>query len=57
MFLVGLSPVLKVDLFWLKFSYEKGEKAPILYKPDTSSPGRRSARLGEGIHLGEPKAP
>ena len=40
MFLVGLSPVLKDDLFWLKFSGEKGQKAPFLQLPD-------SLRLGE----------
>ena len=45
MFLVCLNQfcsfVLKlfeVVLFWLKFSDEKGKKAPIMYKPDASSP-------------------
>ena len=56
MFLVGLSPVLKVDLFWLKFSGEKGQKAPILSKPETSLPRRRSSLRQWLVHLGKPKA-
>ena len=39
--------LIEVVLFWLKFSGEKGKKALILYKPDASSPRRRSACLGE----------
>ena len=59
MFLVGLSPVLKVDLFWFwfgrKISGKKGEKKNThsSFQPDTPLPRRRSACLGKGLHLGE----
>ena len=51
--LVGLSSVLKVDLFWLwfgrKMSKKKKGKIPHLcFMLDTSSPRQRSARLGKG---------
>ena len=45
-----------VFFFWLKFSNEKGQKSPILYKLDASSPRRRSAHLGKDLHLGELEA-
>ena len=58
MFLVGLSSVLKVDLFWFwfgrKISGKKGggggggEIPYLCFLLDTPSPRRRSARLGEG---------
>ena len=54
MFLVGLSPVLKVDLFWFWFGrkiFDKRGKKKIphsIFQLDTPSLGRRPVRLGEG---------
>ena len=48
--------LLEVLLFWLKFSSEKGQKSPIIYKPNASLPRRRSARLGKGLRLDKPEA-
>ena len=58
MFLVGLSWVLWFVLnlfcFGLDVSDEIGKKMPnFCFQPDASSPRRRSARVGEALHLGE----
>ena len=61
--LVGLSPILKVDLFWICFEMKisgkkkKGKIPHSIFQPDTPLLRRRSARLGEGLHLGEPEDP
>ena len=49
-----------VCLIWFCFGLENclvklGQKCSFMFQPNASSPRRRSALLGKGLHLGEPK--